>query len=131
MTSSAERLDASISTRTGFPASARTDTGTDGGGDTGGETDPAATQTQKEDALIVKIVEAFDNADAAARDGDQVTYAEEIEKARRYVADLAKLRREAATDAGTSSGSGSGSSSTTTTTTRPEDSVTTTSSAGA
>lgn len=107
-----------------------TGTNTDDGGDTGGETDPEATQTQKEDALIVRIVEAFDNADAAARDGDQVTYAEEIEKARRYVADLAELRREAATDAGTSSGSDSGASSTTTTT-RPEDSVTTTSSAGA
>ena len=61
---------------------------------------------------------------------------------KRYADDLALLRRQAATDAGTSSGSGGttsgGSSGTTTTvapstttTTRPEDSVTTTSSAGA
>jgi uncharacterized membrane protein (UPF0182 family) len=108
-----------------------TDTDPDsGGGETDGEADPDATQTQKEDALIVRIVEAFDNADAAARDGDQVTYAEEIERARRYADDLAQLRREAVTDTATSSGSGSGSGATTTTT-RPEDSVTTTSSAGA
>jgi uncharacterized membrane protein (UPF0182 family) len=108
-----------------------TDTDPNNDEETGGEEDPEATQTQQEDALIVRIVEAFDNADAAARDGDQVTYAEEIERARRYAADLAELRREAATDAGTSSGATTTTSPATTTTTRPEDSVTTTSSAGA
>lgn len=80
-------------------------------------------QTDQEDVLIGKIVKAFDEADAAAKDGDQVTYAKKIEEAKGYAKQLEKLRGEA--DDSTNEPGGA-----TPTTTTPAD-VTTTSSAGA
>jgi len=109
-----------------------TNLSTGGSGETPANT---GTQAEQEDALIAKIVKAFDEADTAARGGDQVTYAEKIKLAKGYADDLQKLRAKGAKT--TTSGSSGKTTPTTTapasttTTTRPEDSTTTTSSAGA
>ncbi len=109
------------------------DTGVIEGAGTAEEPDAGATQSEQEDALIAKVVEAFDAADAAAREGDQVTYAEKIEEAKGFAQDLQDLRAGADgepsaddtdTDAGTVDGESSGS----TTTSSP---ATPTTSAGA
>ncbi|CAN5903444.1 UPF0182 family protein [soil metagenome] len=86
----------------------------DGPGDTTTTTEPEAaepddgippTQIEQEDQLIADIVAAFDEADVAARDGDQVTYAEKVAEARGLAAELDQLRSEVPT-AGTGGGGG-------------------------
>jgi uncharacterized membrane protein (UPF0182 family) len=84
--------------------------------------DPVGTLTEQETALIDALVEAFDEADAAARDGDQVLYAEKIEEAGRIAAQLQELRSQGQP---TARPSGEPSDSTTTTTT-PQTTTTTT-----
>ncbi len=64
-------------------------------GSSGPETDPNETLSQQESRLIDQLVKAFDDADAAARKGDQVAYAEKITQAGELAARLQKLRDEA------------------------------------
>ncbi|HWJ98021.1 MAG TPA: UPF0182 family protein, partial [Acidimicrobiales bacterium] len=92
----------------------------------------SGTLTEQESRLIDQLVKAFDDADAAAREGDQVTYAERITEAGRLAGQLQKLRRESEPDSGPK-GDGSGKDTTTTqpkTTTTTEPATTTTTSAG-
>jgi uncharacterized membrane protein (UPF0182 family) len=64
-------------------------------GDPGGETDPTGTVSEREGQLIDRLVKAFDDADAAARKGDQVAYAEKVTEAAKLAEQLQKLRDEA------------------------------------
>ena len=64
-------------------------------GDPGGETDPTGTASEREGQLIDRLVKAFDDADAAARKGDQVAYAEKVTEAAKLAEQLQKLRDEA------------------------------------
>jgi uncharacterized membrane protein (UPF0182 family) len=89
---------------------------------------PTGTLAEQESALIDRLVAAFDAADAAARDGDQVAYATRIEEASRIAAQLADLRDRIEAEGGKGGGT-SGSTGGTTTTTAPK--TTTTTSAGA
>ncbi|MFN8019655.1 MAG: UPF0182 family protein [Acidimicrobiales bacterium] len=88
--------------------------------------------SQQESDLIDQLVQAFDDADDAARRGDQVGYAENIEKAQQLAERLqelrAKARREQKDSTGTTrnGASSSSSSSTTTTTTSVPPTTTTT-----
>jgi uncharacterized protein len=101
----------------------------EGPDDTTTTTEPG-TITEQENRLIAQIVAAFDEADAAAREGDQVTYAERIQDARDLARQLDELM---ATPTGTGGGGagqgGDDDEDDTTTTTEPD--VTTTTSAGA
>lgn len=99
------------------PGTGSTTTTTTTPSDPGG----GGTISAQEAELIDKIVTAFDDADDAARQGDQVKYAQKIKEADGYADDLAALREKDA------NGSGSGGSTTTTTT----PATTTTSTAGA
>jgi uncharacterized membrane protein (UPF0182 family) len=73
----------------------------DPGGETTEPTEPSTPQTTDPDAsvearrtrLIGELEAAFQRADAAAREGDLVTYAEEVEAARDIAAELAGLGR--------------------------------------
>jgi uncharacterized membrane protein (UPF0182 family) len=98
----------------------------------GGE-QPSGTLTERESQLIDDLVKAFDDADAAARKGNQVGYAERIAEASRLAEQLQELRRESEASAGSGDSGRDGSSATTTqpkgtTTTGPA--TTTTTSAG-
>ncbi len=105
------------------------DPGTTTTTDPGGSENPPSLSEQ-EDALLTEIFTAFDAADAAAKEGDLVTYAEEIEKARAAVAELQDLRDSqssgSGSDGGSGSGDGEGSGGSTTTTTEPQGTTTTT-----
>jgi uncharacterized membrane protein (UPF0182 family) len=65
--------------------------------DPGGTEDeaPTGTLSEREGELIDRLVKAFDDADAAARDGDQVAYAERIKEAGSIATQLQELRDEA------------------------------------
>jgi uncharacterized membrane protein (UPF0182 family) len=63
--------------------------------------------TDTENQLITGIITNFDQADAAARTGDQVAYAQKIDQARKLSQQLATLRRNAPTTT-TPSGPGTG-----------------------
>ena len=113
------------------------DTGnTDAATSDGVPKEPNSPQTvaERETDLIDKLARSFADADIAARDGDQVTYAEKIKDAAGYVKELQDLRNRPGSP---SPASGSGGTTTTTsgeptsstTTTAPEQ--TTTTSAGA
>jgi uncharacterized membrane protein (UPF0182 family) len=97
----------------------------------GGTTVPGGDETLSaaENALLAKLLKAFDEADAAAKAGDQVAYAEKIVEARGYAAELAELR-DRATSNGSGNGSGGpgsgGTSGSTPTTTAPKRTTTTT-----
>jgi hypothetical protein len=59
------------------------------------QTEPTGTLTEREGRLIDSLVEAFDDADAAARKGDQVAYAEKVTEAAKIAEQLQALRDEA------------------------------------
>ncbi len=59
------------------------------------EPDPSGTIGEREGGLIDRLVKAFDDADAAARNGDQVGYAEKIAEAANLAERLQKLREQA------------------------------------
>ena len=95
--------------------------------------EPSGTQEERENDLIAEIVTAFDAADAAARSGDQVTYATEVERAQRLVDDLQELRgqRETGTSGATPTTIVDGPRGGETPTTLTDGATTSTSSAGA
>ncbi len=110
------------------------------GGDPDGPTTTTqpGTITEQENSLIAQIVAAFDEADTAAREGDQVTYAQRIQDARDLARQLDELMATPAGTGGGGTGGGggigggggeTGDGGGTTTTTEPD--VTTTTSAGA
>lgn len=104
-----------------------------GGSTDPGTTDPNATVSQREDLLIDAIVKAFDDANSAARKGDQVEYSAKITEAGKLAEQLQALRDETTSSGSTPKGGGGSSpgpssSSPTTTTTQPK--TTTTTSAG-
>ena len=78
--------------------------------------EPVGTLTEQESELIDALVLAFAEADAAAREGDQVLYATKIEEAADLAAQLQELRSQAQP---TARPSGEPSDSPTTTTTAP------------
>lgn len=93
---------------------------------------PSGTLSERESQLIDRLVKAFDDADAAARKGDQVTYAERITEASRLAEQLQQLRQESESEADTGT-DGDGKNATTTepkSTTTTEPATTTTTSAG-
>jgi uncharacterized membrane protein (UPF0182 family) len=57
--------------------------------------EPTGTLSERESQLIDRLVKAFDEADAAARKGDQVTYAERITEAGRLATQLQSIREQA------------------------------------
>ncbi|MCU1369515.1 MAG: hypothetical protein JWO77_709 [Ilumatobacteraceae bacterium] len=59
-----------------------------------GAEEPTGTLSERESELIDRLVKAFDAADKAARDGDQVTYAERITEAGRLADQLQSIREE-------------------------------------
>lgn len=63
--------------------------------ETPAEGDPSGTLSERESRLIDQLVGAFDDADAAARKGDQVTYAEKITEASKLAEQLQTLRDSA------------------------------------
>ena len=100
-------------------------------GDEGTGDQPTETLTEQESRLIDELVQAFADADAAARDGDQVEYARKIAEAADLAEQLQSLRESAPADgSGDGSSSGGGDTTTTTepgtTTTAPETTTTTT-----
>jgi hypothetical protein len=103
--------------------------------DPGGE-EPTGTLSERESNLIDRLVKAFDDADVAARKGDQVTYAERITEAGRLASQLQTLRDQA--EAAQPEGDGQATGTTTTvpkatnpkSTTTTEPATTTTTSAG-
>ncbi|WP_421120989.1 UPF0182 family protein [Aquihabitans daechungensis] len=101
-----------------------------GNPDDPGETDPTGTLSEQESKLIDRLVKAFADADAAARKGDQVTYAEKITEAAGLAEDLQKLRDEAEADT-VEDGETTTTTTAPTATTTTEPTTTTTTTAGA
>ena len=89
---------------------------------------PSGTLTEREGKLIDDIVDAFDAADAAARDGDQVEYAKKIAQASDLAEQLQALREENDAEGGEGGKTASTTQPKSTTTTNPA--PTTTTSAG-
>jgi uncharacterized membrane protein (UPF0182 family) len=107
-----------------------------GGAEPGGgeEPDPTASLSERETRLIDRLVKAFDEADAAARKGDQVTYAEKVTEAAGLAEQLQKLRDQAEAleaENGKADGKPEDGKATSTTTTTTEPATTTTTTAGA
>jgi len=110
--------------------------GTDGNGTTTttrpGTENPTGTVAQQENQLLAQIIKAFDDADTAARNGDQVAYAQNIQKANTAAKQLKTLReKNPSLGAGGSGGTSDGTTTTPPETTTTEPKVTTTTSAGA
>jgi uncharacterized membrane protein (UPF0182 family) len=91
--------------------------------------EPEGTITEQEGDLIDQLVAAFDDADAAAREGDLVGQAEALERASEIAAELQALRESAEGEGSSTTTTTTLSDGETTTTTAPE--TTTTTSAGA
>ncbi|MCU1498514.1 MAG: hypothetical protein JWM47_2467 [Acidimicrobiales bacterium] len=107
------------------PGGENGETGSTDGGTTTTTVPGTGTLTEQESVLIDRVVKAFNEADAAARKGDQVLYAEKIKEAQRFADELAAVRKRSGAASTTTRPSGGS-----TTTTEPPG-VTTTTSAGA